>query len=136
MTLININFYPPQSGGCVLSYRTEAGVVQTGTSPTSPTNVPILNGWLQPWFVGFLHRYPEHQSVVFEVLSVLVGIVVEVSDELTRGLKMHLVAVIVISDFLYSCNFSFIVIGLVWLMSYTAPGDSFSSDNLEVVRRP
>ncbi len=24
--------YPPQSGGCVLSYRTEAGVVQTGTS--------------------------------------------------------------------------------------------------------
>ncbi len=36
---------------------------------------------LQPWLVvRYLYRYnPEHQSIVFEVLNVLVGIVVELS---------------------------------------------------------
>ena len=35
---------------------------------------------LQPRLVvGYLYRYPEHQSVVFEVLSILVRIVVEVN---------------------------------------------------------
>ena len=35
---------------------------------------------LQPRLVvGYLYRYPEYQSVVFEVLSVLVSIVIEVS---------------------------------------------------------